>query len=235
MGLLTWCYIPSPITADILSSCSELDGIILDMEHSPMNTETIFSMISIAQKNGKKVWVRLPNIQEDVILKVLDMGCNGIMAPHISNVGQAQRFQDACFYFPNGNRGLSPFTAVHKYTNKSLRTSMRNVNKELLAGILIEDHLGLINLKSILKQTALDVVYLGLYDISISLGKPGDISSPKIMKHIKDALAIINHYGADAGIYCDTWEDVHKYKKMGFRFLAYSCDANRLKLSYQKS
>lgn len=217
----TWMILPSPEVSNILIK-SGLNFIIIDMEHGPVDFVTAQRMIMCSESAGGEAIVRLGDYNESSILKALDIGAHGIIVPHISNKSQAQEAISSMLYPPKGNRGYSPYTKAGGYFhNKGFTDS---ANESLLKGVIVEGKDGLKNLDSILEVEGIDLVYVGAYDISSSLGIPGQIEHPKVIKILKECVKKINRRNKIAGGLFKSKKDLHFFKKIGIRFLVYKVD-----------
>ena len=224
----TWSSLSSTNAIDALGK-TKLDFIIIDLEHGMTNFENLENIIRICELNYKFPIIRTMNDDQQEILKCLETGCNSIMVPHVSNADNAKKISEYCKYFPAGSRGLSPYTRVHDYSHKDIKSKISNVNKNNFLGILVEGSEGIENLESISKVKGIDLIYLGLFDISVSVGLPGELNNSKVLKRIKECQKIISAYGKIPG--CMSIDI--KYSKMllkyGYKFIAYLNDAYALK------
>ena len=79
-------------------------------------------------------------------------------------------------YAPIGQRGFSPFTRAGGYGMQNVTTHATVENDETMVGVIIEGRKGIDNLDVILEAKHLDIVYIGAYDLSQSLGIPGQVN-----------------------------------------------------------
>ena len=224
----TWSSLSSTNAIDVLGK-TKLDFIIIDLEHGMTSFENLENMVRICELNNKYPIIRTMNDDQQEILKCLETGCNSIMVPHISNADNAKKISEFCKYFPTGRRGLSPYTRVHDYSHENIKTKILNINKNNFLGILVEGPEGIENLESISKVKGIDLIYLGLFDISVSVGLPGELKNRKVLQKVKECQNIITSHGKIPG--CMS-VDI-KYSKMllkyGYQFIAYLNDAYALK------
>lgn len=192
----TWCILPCPEVVNVLTK-SGLDFVIIDFEHSPVSFETAQKMVVAAHSENKYAVCRVGKLEEVEILRSLDIGSDGIIIPHIESKEDVENALSYIKYYPKGNRGYSPYTYAGGYCFNSDYTEEANEN--ILFGIIIESKKGIDNLDEILKFKELDMVYLGAYDISISLGVAGQINHPKVTEIIDDCLKKITKAGKIAG------------------------------------
>jgi len=230
----TWSSIPVLNIIDILGT-TKLDFVIIDMEHGSVSFETLEGMIRAAYAKSISPIVRLSNSSEDEILRALETGVQSLMIPHINTPEKARFVSEFCKYRPIGKRGLSPYTYSHDFTHKNLDNSLKANNKENFLGILVEGKEGLDNLEQICKVPYIDVIYLGLFDISQSLNLPADLNNKKIISELKRCRKIITKNNKIAGSMAQDIKYVKLLKKLEYKFIAYSNDAFAIKNYYDTS
>ena len=230
----TWCMLPSSFVVDVIARTG-IDFVVIDLEHGTMSMETAEDMVRAAQLQGCQAIIRVGDDQENTILHALETGCEAIMVPHVSNVESGKRVVNAARYAPFGKRGLSPYTRCHNYTHEGLAESMEMHTKDTLVGVLVEGQAGIANLKEICEIPGLDLVYLGMYDISQSVGLPGQLEHPDVLKQLKHCLNIIKESGKMAGTFSRDIKACRNFREMGFVFVAYVADSFGLKSFYSEA
>ena len=230
----TWSSIPILNVIDVLGT-TKLDFVIIDMEHGSVGYEKIEGMVRAAYSKSITPIVRLSNSSENEILRCLETGVQSIMIPHINTVEKAKKVSEFCKYKPIGSRGLSPYTYAHDYTHKNLEKSLQMNNKENFLGILVEGAEGLKNLEQISKVPNIDVIYLGLFDISQSLNLSPDLNNKKIIQELARCEKIISKNNKIAGSMAQDPKYVKLLKKLNYKFIAYSNDAYAIKSFYDSS
>ena len=225
----TWCTIPSPEVTDIISNAG-LDFIIIDMEHGIMDYKTAQMMSVTAHSNNCSSLIRVPYINESNILKSYEIGSNGIVVPHVKNIKDVNDILKYYKYPPDGNKGYSPYTRASKYhvQEKYLKTS----NKNQLLCIIIEDKEGLENIENIVKNKEIDVIYIGTYDLSVSLNC--DINDKKVKNELERCVEIIRKHKISAGCLYHNAKELNYFKKIGINFLVYGVDSKIIYENYNK-
>ena len=216
--------LPSASVVDVISRTG-LDFIIIDLEHGNMSMETAENMVRAARMNNCQPVIRVGDDQPNTILRALETNCRAILVPNVNSKKKAQNVVNAARYYPAGMRGLSPYTSCHDYTHENVVESIRMHSDETFVGILVEGLEGLLELEEISRVDGLDLIYLGLYDISQSVGVPGDVNHVKVQNALNDYLAIIKNKGKLAGIFGNDVETCRKFKSMGFDFVAFVADS----------
>ena len=229
----TWSSLSSPNVINVLGTTG-LDFVVIDMEHGSMSFETVENMVRAAESSTISPVVRVWDDQEQTILRALETGARSIMVPHVSNQASAERIARCCKYFPEGNRGLSPYTRLHDFTHENIQDSLQSENRETLVGILVEGELGLRNLESIVKTEGIDLVYLGLFDICQSVGLPGQLEHPKVLSEVRRCAELIVENGKTAGSMSTNPEYIGMLKAEGYQFIAYLNDAAAMRAHFEE-
>jgi 4-hydroxy-2-oxoheptanedioate aldolase len=228
----TWSMLSSPAVMNVMGQAG-LDFIIIDMEHGPMSFETVENQIYAAESAGCTPIVRLGEGSEPNILHALEIGAQCLLVSHVATAPEADRIVRATKYFPEGNRGLSPFTRNHGYTDVDLGPKLRYANEQMLVGVLVEGEQGLQNLEEICSTPGLDMVYLGVYDISQALGVPGEVANPKVIKVVRDCVRLIDSKGLVAGSVARDRDYLRLLFEAGFRFISYRVDCAILREGFE--
>lgn len=219
----TWSMLGSPAVINVIGHTG-FDFVIIDMEHGPMSFETVENQIYAAESAGYTPVVRLGDGSEFNILHALEIGVSSLMVSHVSSAEEAHRIARATRYYPDGDRGLSPFTRNHGYSDTDLAQKLSHANRQMFVGVLVEGEEGLSNLEAICETPGLDMVYLGVYDISQSLGVPGEVAHPKVIKVVRDCVGIIESKGLVAGSVARDRDYLKLLFESGFRFISYRVD-----------
>ena len=130
----TWCIIPSPEVVNVLCK-SGLDFVLVDFEHSPVNFETAQKMVMAAHAEQKYAISRVGKLEEVEILRSLDIGSDGIIVPHIESLNDVNQCLEYIKYFPEGNRGYSPYTRAGGYCVNADYTKKANKNIRLVINL----------------------------------------------------------------------------------------------------
>lgn len=230
----TWSMLPHANVANVIGTTG-LDFIIIDMEHGPMSYETAENMVRAAELTDCQPIIRTHNKNESTILRALEVGSQALMVPHVSTVDEAKDVVKAARYSPLGERGLSPYTRVHDYSHKNLSNKLDLANKNTLVGILVEGEQGITNLEKIAKVDGIDLIYLGIYDISQSVGLPGELDHKKVIDMQKKCVQLIQDSGKAAGSFARDYDYIKLLYENGFQFIAYLVDCAVLETSYQEA
>lgn len=229
----TWCNIPSPIVADIISS-SGVDFLIIDREHGPIHFETAQQMIIACEANQTSPVIRIGAPNPEEAQKALDIGAHCIHIPSISTVQQARKCVEIFKYPPLGNRGFSPFTRAGLYGSVPAQEIFDHAMSEPLLAIHIEDLTAVQSIDELLDLDGIDIFFLGLFDLSKALGIPGQITDPELLSLVEQLTLKIRNKGKYPGTIATTKEQLQRYLDCGIQYITYSVDCCILKNSYKE-
>lgn len=224
----SWIQIPNEITSDLFAN-SKLEWFTIDLEHSPFDNISLSNIIRILKNKKKIVFVRIQEICKSEIQQSLDLGADGIIAPNVKNVGEVQELINFSLYPPSGSRGLG-LVKSNEYGNNFSNNVMK-INNSIKLFVMIETLEGYKNLNEILKFKQIYGLAVGPYDLSTSIGKPGNFKSPNFKKMEskiynmakKSKKKILYHY-------VNNNSDLNKIKNI-YDYLAISSDILLLKKS----
>lgn len=218
-----WCTLPSPAVINVIAATG-VDFVIIDLEHGPHDFETLEDMIRAAEVEGCAALVRVAANEETPILKALDLGASGVMVPHVETREDAERAISYAKYYPLGSRGFSPFTRAGGYSLEGTRHHAANQNALTMLFLLIEGRGGTNHLEDILSIDELgkkvDGIYIGAYDLSQSLGVPGEVDAPVVKNVMAEMIRKIKARGLAAGGYvAKDDKDVKWMREMGMQII----------------
>jgi 4-hydroxy-2-oxoheptanedioate aldolase len=227
----TWNIIDSTMVVDVIAS-SGIDFIVIDAEHGSISYETAQAMISICEGYNVTPIMRVGEINESLILRALDIGSHGVQLPNITTIEDAKKFVQFAKYPPLGVRGFSPYTKAGLYdvSNGQKMPAIANENTLLIANVEGED--GIKNLQEIVEVDGIDVIFIGLFDMSKSLGIAGDVQNPRVMEKLDEAIEVIHKNGKKVGSIASNLDMLEILKKKKIDYLTYSVDTGMIKESY---
>ena len=214
--------INSPTVVDIMSRAG-YDWLMIDMEHGPLEIPDVHAMLQ-AKSDRCKALVRVPEESLTTHLKrILDLGCDGAIVPQIKNAESAQRAMRACFYPPLGERGVGCSRA--QGYGVDLASYVASANDQMAVVLQVEHVDALANLDSILVTPNIAGVLVGPYDLSASLGHPGDVGAPPVKAAIETIRARCHAHGVAVGIFTADPQAARAYRRQGFQFVVITIDA----------
>jgi len=217
----------NPNIAYILAQ-SGFEFFIIDNEHGTYNQETIANMIAAARGAGISVIVRIPEISRQNILKPLDAGATGLLVPMVNNALEAEEIIRHAKYPSMGNRGAALRRPHNMYAKVNTSEYLKQANENTFIAVQAETAEALENIEEIAAVDGVDCIFVGPFDLSISLGIPGQVNHPIEVEAIENIAAVCKKYNKIGGILMFDQELLTKWIKHGFRFTVYSSDINLL-------
>ncbi len=148
------------------------DFAVIDLEHGSLHTLAAEDLCRAADCVGLAPIVRVRKNDGPQIQRALDIGSAGVQIPQIETIEEAEAAVTSAKYNPLGSRGLSFYTRAGVYGSAGTQIT-NQMNEESLVVIHIEGKRGVENLEEIISVPDIDVIFLGPYDLSQSLGIPG--------------------------------------------------------------
>lgn len=198
--------------------------IIYDMEHTGWSIETVRMLMATTRAADLAPMVRVPATEYHLLARPLDVGAMGLMVPMVETAEQAELIAASAKYPPDGRRGAAFGVAHDDYSGGDIMAKMRSANEEILLVAQIETARGLANVDAIAAVPGIDVLWIGHFDLTNSLGVPGQFSDPVYLDAVERVLAACAHHGKVAGIMCGDVATGQAQLQQGFRALAYSGD-----------
>jgi 2-dehydro-3-deoxyglucarate aldolase len=176
-----------------------LDAVWLDLEHGgpdPWDAGRIEDLLRAAEATGTELVVRLPDTDPTLVRKALDLGVRNVFLPRVEGPDEVRRaVKSARFEYDGepGDRGLgSPRARRWGLVDDYPATE----DAETLVGATIETEAAVANLDEILAVPELGFVFVGPFDLSVSLGRPGETDHPEV----REAVATVRSKAVDAGV-----------------------------------
>lgn len=227
----SWAMIPSPVTAEILAVAG-LDFVIIDAEHGPIGYETAQTMAMACEARQVSPVMRVGDVNADAMQRALDLGVHAVQIPNVDTLALARDVVRFAKYPPEGERGFSPFTRAGGYSRENACRLTAAANANTLVGINVEGKAVLDEIDAILDLPGLDLVFVGLYDLSKSLGVPGQVEHPEVRRLLATLSEKINAAGKVAGTIASKKEDIGPCLDLGVRYLLYLVDCEVLRQGY---
>jgi len=218
-ALGTFSIIPSSSVINIIG-CAGFDG--------PVSMQSAEDLVRAAEVEKVSPIIRVSENNPALILRALDIGAHGVQVPSISTAADARKVVRAAKYAPLGERGLSPLTRAGAYCLKKARTYTAEANKNTLVILNVEGVEGVANLDEILKVEGVDVVFIGPYDLSQSVGKPGMTDDPVVVDAIRTCAKKIKAAGRIAGCIAFNVNMLVMLIECGYQYLTYLVDTTIL-------
>jgi len=197
---------------------------IFDQEHTGWSVETIRMLVATSGAAGLVPMVRVPNAQYHLIARTLDVGVQGVMVPLVESVEEARLIVSSAKYPPVGRRGAAFGVAHDDYDNSDFLGTITKSNEEMLVIAQIETAKGVEHVDEIAGVEGIDCLWVGHFDLTNSMGIPGQFDHPKYADAIKRVVDACDRHGKAPGFMPTTPAMAVDYIERGFRAIAYSGD-----------
>lgn len=223
----SWITLGHPAIAEIMINAG-FDWLAIDLEHSVITIREAEELIRVIDLSGAVPLVRLTSNSGDLIKRVMDAGAHGVIVPMVNTQEEAERAVAAVKYPPVGTRGIG-LARAQKY-GAGFDSYMQWQEDGSTVIVQIEHIDAVKNFRDILSVPGIDGFIIGPYDLSSSMGIPGEFSNPKflsVMDQLKEASAEIEAVGGVHIIEPDP-NQLEARVADGYKFIAYSLDIRML-------
>lgn len=220
----TWQMIGNTSISEILCDAG-FEWITIDMEHTGIDVGDALELIRVVDRCGKVPAVRLSVNDFTLIKRVLDSGAKIIIVPMVMNKEDARKAVSAVYYPPRGTRGVG--LARAQGYGFSFDEYKKNFDKEAVIVAQIEHIDAVNNLEDILGVDGIDATIIGPYDLSGSLGHPGDFDQESFKTALEKYEDISRKMQRPMGYHMvePTNENVSELINRGYRFIALGFDS----------
>ncbi len=219
----SWITLGHPSIPEIMLGAN-FDWMVIDMEHSAIDISSAQELIQIIDLKGSTPLVRLTNNDPALIKRVMDAGAYGVLVPMVNTKEDAIKAVKAVKYPPIGSRSVG--LARAQGYGKTFDEYKQWVNKNSIIIVQIEHIDAVRNIDEILSIKEIDGYIIGPYDLSASLGIPGDLKNEKVIAAEKKVLNAVKKHDKIAGIHVVQPDPDLVFKKisMGYNFIAIGTD-----------
>jgi 2-keto-3-deoxy-L-rhamnonate aldolase RhmA len=201
------------------------DFAVIDMEHGPLHTLAAEDLCRAADCGGISPVIRVRQNDAPQIQRALDIGSAGVQVPQIETLADAQACVRAAKYSPLGARGLSFATRAGMYTAGGTGITDQ-LNQESLVVIHVEGRRGVENIAEIVSVPHIDVIFLGPYDLSQSLGIPGQVGDRRVINLMEQCITTIRNAGKAVGTFADNPEVAKRWIDAGIQYIGLGVDVS---------
>ena len=204
------------------------DFCIIDNEHGEIPVEGTLDMIRACKLAGIPSIVRVYEGNPELIDKALDLGADGVQIPNIGSKEAAEIAVSAAKFAPEGSRGCNRYVRAGKYGSIDKADFFGKANDETAVILQVEGQDGVQALPDILKVKGFDVLFVGPYDLSASLGIPGQVNHPKVIAQMEEIMRQAKEVGVAVGFFCDDVATAVEWKNRGVQYVSFSSDIGQL-------
>ncbi|MGA7670900.1 MAG: aldolase/citrate lyase family protein [Nitrolancea sp.] len=215
------CFVGFP-SAEVVEICghSGYDFVMIDAEHGPISPHDAYHMVLAAEVTGTTPLIRVPRNDPSVVLRYMDIGAAGVMVPQVNSVAEARDVVAAVKYHPHGHRGLAQPRAATYGLGPTLTEYAALANEETLVIVQFENISALEHVPDILNVPGVDVLLVGPSDLAQSMGYPGQLGHPEVVKVIDQVREFCVKSDVALGTIAGNAESTNRLIDQGFRMIA---------------
>jgi 2-keto-3-deoxy-L-rhamnonate aldolase RhmA len=206
-----------------LAARAGAEFVLFDLEHTGYGIERMRETLAAAAAADIVPFLRVPDAEYDLIARGLDLGALGVMVPAVESAQEARLVADSARFPPAGRRGFGMLFR-DQWLDEGVPATIEHVNSEVQTLVQIETAAGLEAVDEIAAVDGIDVLWIGHFDLSASLGVPGEFDGDVFRSAVDRVLAAGAARAKPVGMVCGSVEEGRSLLARGFRLLAYSID-----------
>jgi 4-hydroxy-2-oxoheptanedioate aldolase len=220
-----WSSLSSAYSVEIIAGAG-FDWILLDMEHSPNDLESLVSQLQAAAPYPSHAAVRVPWNDMVTIKRVLDVGAQTLLIPYVQNADEARQAVASTRYPPTGVRGVAGTTRASRFGR--VKNYAKRAHEEICVLVQLETRPALAEIEKVAAIDGVDGIFIGPADLHASLGYTGETANPAVMPVIEDAIRRIRKAGKAPGYLSPVEADAKRMLSAGALFVAVGADVGLL-------
>ncbi len=217
----------TPASVEIMALAG-FDVVNVDLEHGAFGVEVAEAMVRAADARGIAAMVRVQANRPELIAAALESGAAGVLVPHVESVADARAVVAAARFHPQGERGLGPTARSADYSAAGGPDYFARANRTVIAGVLLEGAGAYAELDGLLALGGLDLIMVAPYDLSQSLGVPGEVTHPRVVATVEDVCARVAAAGKVVGMFSADPRAGAEWIARGVRYLGLGIDVQLL-------
>jgi len=207
------CY-QDPELVELLASAG-FDAIWICLEHKRVDPSVVYSLIQACRLGGADALIRVKPSNHTDLLWLLESGARGVMLPRVTHPEEVRTVIAAMKFPPAGRRGCDAIHAESNFGREPTLEYLAAANRENFLFVQIEEPEVVPHIDAIAALPGVDVLFVGPGDLTIALGKFGQLDDPEVVKILHAVVDACRRYGKLAGIPCAA-DQVARYRAMGF-------------------
>jgi 2-keto-3-deoxy-L-rhamnonate aldolase RhmA len=208
------------------------DFLIFDGEHGPMDLVSMRNAIAVSTVLNVDAFVRVQNVESELLSQSLDAGARGIVIPNVQSVQEARRAIERAKFPPAGQRGAAFGSAQDGYTTGDVALKVSRANGRTMILCMIESPTGAVQADQIASIEGIDGLWFGYIDFSIAAGIPGQVDHPLVVAAAEQVAAACRRPGKRAGVMVTSTAELTRYVERGFDLIAFGSDAFVMKQGF---
>ncbi len=222
LGLFVKCPHPEMIEAIALAG---MDFAVVDMEHTPISPRDLYPIVLAAERRSLSLVVRVPKNDEAYIKWCVDLGVRRIQIPNITSARDVEASVEAAYFHPQGLRGLCRFVRAADFSimAKEKYIPSANIKTELI--FQIESLKALDHIDEIIAAAPKNsIIFVGPWDLSQALGKPGEVWDPEVVYAISHVRQKCSAAGLRFGTFTDSFQGLGGLMRAGTDLIEFASD-----------
>jgi 4-hydroxy-2-oxoheptanedioate aldolase len=213
-----WCQLPAPAAAELLAA-GGVDYVVVDLQHGLASDGDLPALFPAIEGRGAAPVVRVLANDRALIGRALDLGAHGVVIPNVDTAAEAAGAVGAALYPPRGSRGYGPTRAALTLGVDAL--------EDVAVIVQIESRAAVENVESIAAVAGVSALYVGSWDLSVSLGLPvpPDPEDPVLAGALARVLGAADAAGLPAGVHSVRAEDAARCARAGWRLVNVADDS----------
>jgi 4-hydroxy-2-oxoheptanedioate aldolase len=230
-ALCTVAQLADPSVPELISGLG-YDCIWIDLEHSPMSSETAVHLMRAARQGDTDILARPAKGEFMRMGRLLEAGANGILYPRCESAEEAREVVRWAKFAPLGERGYAGGNPDAGYGTPDIAAYVEAANRDTFICVQIESPSALRHASSIAAIEGVDVLFFGPGDFSVLSGHPGNASHPSVLAACEEVCAAALSAGKRFGTVTADKDDVRRLLAMGATLLHHGCDMRILRDAY---
>jgi len=218
----SWSQLCSSASTEVLCRAG-FDWLLIDLEHSPNDLQTLFAQLQAMSGSGVVPIVRSPWNDQVWIKRILDAGAYGVMIPSVNTKEQAVAAVGACKYPPQGFRGIAGSPRAAGY-GRDTASYLKRANDEILVILQVETPQAIENLDAIGSVPGVDALFIGPMDLSTSMGYLGNPAHPEVQAAMARVEAKAKALGLPLGTISAGWDQAKALYERGYQMVTLMSD-----------
>ncbi|MBO9577297.1 MAG: hypothetical protein J7480_00830 [Microbacteriaceae bacterium] len=220
----TWLKLPSLEAVEILGDAG-FDFVVIDQEHAPLDLQTAYAAIVVAQASGMNALVRVPDRSGSHLQRLLDSGADGILVPHIAGAAGTAEAVAAMTFPPDGDRGMGLTSRAGRWGRRS-RADYVGRGAGVFRAVQLEDLDSLDEAEAIVATPGLSGVFVGMGDLQLSTGLPAD--DPELRGRVDRVLEAARRADVPVGTAVQSPADFRAAVARGYSYVMVGNDTGML-------
>jgi 2-keto-3-deoxy-L-rhamnonate aldolase RhmA len=221
MSMGTFCATANADMVEMLGHAG-YDFVVVDLEHGAIGSGDLPLLFRAADCGGLAPLVRIPKGLSDLVASALDAGAAGIIVPAINSAEEGRRMIALTRYPPKGARGVHNSTRALAYSAHALSDALADEQRRPLIVLQIEKAMSAAEIRAVARLDGLDVLFIGVYDLSTSMGLSGQFDHPDVVAQVSLIVAEARAANVALGIWTRQPDAIPELRRRGFSFVTIS-------------